>query len=73
VLKGQGTNSDNSTNSSFNLNDFNLDPGDSILFPVLNGSDSIPKILKCQSYLGKNPTGTILTNLICKVIPLNKK
>jgi hypothetical protein len=43
------------------------------LLPVLNGSDSIPKILEHQSYLGKNPTSTILTNLICKVIPLNKK
>jgi hypothetical protein len=73
VLKGQGTNSNNSTNSSFDLDDFNLDPGDGILFPVLNSSDSIPKILECWSYLGKNPTSTILTNLICKVIPLNKK
>jgi hypothetical protein len=43
------------------------------LFPILNGSDLIPKILECQSYLGKNPTGTILTDLICEVIPLNKK
>jgi hypothetical protein len=73
VLKGQGTNSDNSTNSSFDLDDFNLDPGDSILFPVLNGSNLIPKMLEHQSHLGKNPTGTILTDLICKVIPLNKK
>jgi hypothetical protein len=66
-------NNDNSTNSSFDLDDFNLDPGDGTLLPVLNGSDLIPKMLECQSHLGKNPIGTILTNLVCKVIPLNKK
>lgn len=58
---------------AFELDDFNLDLGDSILQPQLNITEHTPNLADHRSRVSKNPTGASLTLLVMEDLPLNEK
>ena len=57
----------------YKIDDFDLDIGDGVLYPILALPESAPNIADQRSQVGDNPTGTSLTLLVNKDIPLNEK
>jgi hypothetical protein len=57
----------------YKIDDFDLDIGDGVLYPILALPESTPNMADWQFQVGNNPTGTSLTLLVNEDIPLNEK
>lgn len=40
---------------------------------MLTNSDLLPNLLQRRLRVGQNPTGALITLLVCEIIPLNEK
>jgi hypothetical protein len=58
---------------AFEVDDFNIDLGDGILHPLLDGAEGLPSPTDRRSQVGDNPTGSSLTLLVNEDVPLNEK
>ncbi|KAH7120149.1 hypothetical protein B0J13DRAFT_166144 [Dactylonectria estremocensis] len=52
---------------------FGPDLGDGTFHPTLSSLQAIPNLMNLRSQVSDSPSGTTLTTLICKVLPLNTK
>jgi hypothetical protein len=57
----------------YKIDNFDLDIGDRILYPILALLESAPNVADRQSQVSDSPTGASLTLLVNKDIPLNEK
>lgn len=58
---------------AYEMDDFDLDPGDGVLHPILTSPESTPNVLDLRSRVGDNPTGMSLALLVNDDVPLNEK
>jgi hypothetical protein len=57
----------------YEIDDFDLDIGDRVLYPILALPESAPNMADRQSQVSNSPTSTSLILLVNEDIPLNKK
>jgi len=57
----------------FEGDDLCLDLGDGTFYPTLSSIPDMPNLADLRSRVGDNPSGTTLTTLVGKVLPLNRK